>query len=67
MKAVEAWRGGKGRPTTADKNKVVADSLAKQLDTEQREFLQKIEHQKKEAERKLYMVRNSVELIAMVF
>lgn len=43
-----------------DKTKLLAENLAKQLEREQREFLEKIEKQKQEAEKRLYLVSDVI-------
>jgi hypothetical protein len=73
VKAVESWRGSKKDPDssvntrtvesasvgspTATKANIIAQNLAKQLDAEQKQFLDKIEKQKADAESRLFQVK----------
>lgn len=42
-----------------ERTKLIAQNLAKQLELEQKEFFEKMEKQKMEAEKRLYLVRHS--------
>jgi hypothetical protein len=53
---VKGKGGNNNNEGEVSNNKITAENIAKQLDSEQRQFLAKIEKQKQEAEKKLYQV-----------